>query len=147
MSQTMQILSNWIVWYRCIYEFIFSTWLIHTLFTFSCFNAQSHKYRHALVHTVLIVSEVLAMIGRGNKIKSWLEFFELLPWRNDIGPSPDELAKWQHFLGEVWGARGGGDSQLEDRNAVSCYVIKMGSNHLLKKQWSIRWEINQIRKL
>ena len=79
-----------------IYEFIFSTWLIETLFIdlFSCFNAQPHTYGHVLFHLCLFLG------------KSWLqllaliEFFEILWWDNDIKPSPDELAKWQHLLGE-----------------------------------------------
>ena len=45
---------------------------------FSCFNAQLHTCGHALVHTVLIVSETLTMVASGNKIKSRPRFFEIL---------------------------------------------------------------------
>ena len=41
------------------------------------------------------------VIGSNNVKKSWLGFFEILWWHNDIGSSPDELAKWQYLLGEI----------------------------------------------
>ena len=73
-----------------IHEFIFSTWLIHTLFIISWFNAQS-----------VTISEILTVVGSDNKVKSWLGFFEILWWHNEIGPCPDVLAKWQHHLGGI----------------------------------------------
>ena len=76
-------------------EFLLSTWLIQTLFTFSCFNVHPHTYSYALVHTVFIV---VIMVVSGNKVRSWLGFFEILWWHNDRGPSPDELAKRQHLF-------------------------------------------------
>ena len=36
----------------------------------SYFDAHPHTYGHALVDTVLIVSEILTMVGSDNKVKS-----------------------------------------------------------------------------
>ena len=41
--------------YGLINEFIFSTRLIHTLFTLPCFNAQRHTYDHTLVYLCLLL--------------------------------------------------------------------------------------------
>ena len=105
-----------------IYEFIFSTWCIHTsiysihLFTplsmFVCriwltlwwtFQALFYFMLYSCVVVVpwcICVSEILTMGVSGDKIKSGFGFFDMLWWHNGIRPSSDELTKWQHLQGE-----------------------------------------------
>ena len=51
---------------------------------------------------MLMISEILTMV-------------EILLWHNDIWPSPDEIAKWQHTQGGI--------HQLEDRDTMFRFVF------------------------
>ena len=75
---------------------------------------QPQSYGHALVYTLVIASEILTIVGNGNKVRSWLGFFEILWPNNDTEPSPDELAKWQYLVGRIL--------QLEDHNVKDFMV-------------------------
>ena len=57
-------LLNCVIQHGFICGFLFSTWLVHTLFIFSCFNAQPHTYSHTLVYLCLLL------------VKPWLWLFE-----------------------------------------------------------------------
>ena len=67
-----------------IYKFIFSTWLIHTLFIFSCFNAPSQTYGHALVHLcLLLVKSWLWLLVIKCQIMTWILWHRTQSWRID----------------------------------------------------------------
>ena len=103
MSQAMNNirLQDCMIEHWFIYEFILSMCTTYSHF-FSYFHASMHSLTVVVMpcSPLIIVSEILTMVDSVNKLKSWLGFFEILWWYNDPRPSPDELAKWQHFTGE-----------------------------------------------
>ena len=62
---------------RFIYEFILSTGIIHTLFRL-CIFMLSCTASHLRSYPGLPVSKILTTVVIGNKVKSWLGFFEIL---------------------------------------------------------------------